>query len=130
MAVPLTSSPVAVSSGWTEITLPNSAVAKWDADVIYATLDNKLVPMTRSATFQYVSSLGSDFQLISDKGVSYNLSSGGYQFSTDVSLVLENPAIPKGAHFVRLRMRCSKPVTFSRIVWFSYMPQDTKTGLP
>ena len=45
-------------------------------------------------------------------------------------LTFASDKIPRGTRFVRLRIRCSALITISKVTWISYMPEDTKAGVP
>ncbi|HEX5426137.1 MAG TPA: hypothetical protein VFW94_21490 [Candidatus Acidoferrales bacterium] len=130
--VTLTKSLTSIGPEWTEMALPNSAVAKWDAQIVYATLDSGAKPAYQP--FGLKSKDGTFFKpeldLISDRGINYALRLGGFRQGDNIEVIFDANSVPKGTHLVRLRMRSSKPVTLGPISWFSFMPQDTKTGEP
>ncbi|HTU32190.1 MAG TPA: hypothetical protein VMF66_00145 [Candidatus Acidoferrum sp.] len=125
-------SPITVGPKWTEIALPNSVVAKWEAQIVYATLasdadqsDHPLGLRSKDGAL-----FSPELDLISDRSVNYALPLVGFRSGNDVEVIFDGGNIPRGTHFARLRMRSSKLVILGPITWFSYMPEDTKTGEP
>lgn len=130
--VALVKSPISIGPEWTELALPNSVVAKWDAQMVYATLDSGAEPTDHPPVLKSKNGVlfTPQLDLISDRGINYVLSPGGFLLGDDVEVSFNGDNVPRGTHFVRLRLRSSQPVTLGPIEWFSYMPEDTKTGEP
>ena len=123
--------PLTIGPDWTQVSLPSSVNAEWDSQIIRLTLNTKfdLSDNHEGIKLEDGSVAHPEADLLTDSGAKHNFSCGGY-VGTNSGVDCVNLQLPRGTHFVQLRMRSSRPIVVSKIVWISYMPEDTKTGIP
>ena len=119
-----------VGPRWTQIKLPRSVAADWDYQIVELTLSTKFSDSTSPWGMKL--SDGSvvlpQLKLITDRGDEDIFHFDGF-LNSNVA-VFGNHDIARGTHFEKLEIISAKPLALAKIVWISYMPQDTKTGNP
>lgn len=122
--------PILVSSDWLSIPLLSPVRAEWDVQIIYLDLSNKFEPSFAPMGIRLDgdSIITPEVELVSKAGQKEPFHLSGFVNAN--RLTFENSQIPRGSTFSELRIRSPKPLVLSRISWTSYMPGDTKTGMP
>ena len=121
--------PIALSSNWLSVSLSRPVTAKWDVQAIYVGVGSKHQSSTDPLGIRLEdgSIVKPEIELVTKTGEVQPFRFVGF---SNADLVFENDHIARGSSFAELRIRSPKPVVCSRISWISYMPQDTKTGVP
>lgn len=121
--------PISAGPDWHSTLLTEPVIAKWDDQAVYVHVvtkhDSSLNPMGI-----YLSNgppFTPEVAMVSKAGQVERFSFVGFSNS---DLHFENDHVARGTGFVELRIRSPIPVACSQIRWISYMPQDTKTGVP
>ena len=125
----ITDQSISVTSDWVSISMPKPVTAKWDVQAIYLDVISKhessIDPM--GTRLQDGSVVKPEIELLTETGQVQSFRFVGF---SNAELVFENDHIVRGSTFSKLRIRSPKPLVCSRIKWVSYMPEDTKTGVP
>jgi hypothetical protein len=126
------SDPMKIGPEWVQIPLPPSVSAKWQYQTIRLTLITKFALNINPSGIRLEDGSVTlpEADLIADSGAKHTLACGGYERSHGEGVDCFSADISRGTHFVQLRMRSSQPIILSKIIWISYMPQDTKDGIP
>jgi hypothetical protein len=121
--------PTSASADWGSIPLSKPVIAKWDVQVIYVNVSTKHQSSTDPLGIRLEdgSIIAPEIELVSKTGQREPFRFVGFSNS---DLVFENDHIARGSSFSELRIRSLKPLVCSQIRWVSYMPKDTKTGVP
>jgi hypothetical protein len=128
MAV-MKSEPISADSDWRGVPLSKPVTAKWDVQVIYVDVSTKHESSVRPLGIRLEdgSTIAPEIELVGKTGQMEPFRFVGFSNS---DLVFENDHIARGSSFSELRIRSPKPLVCSQIKWISYMPEDTKTGVP
>jgi hypothetical protein len=126
----LSNAPTSINEQWTSIALSQPAVAKWDVQLIYLTVRPEFRPSFAPLGMQLEdgSVIVPEVELISGSGQGQRFRLAG--LINGEQLVFRNDQIARKSTFSEVRIRSSKPIVCSQINWMSYMPQDTKNGIP
>jgi len=126
----ISNAPTSISEQWTTIPLIHPAVAKWDVQLIYVTVSPKFRPNYSPLGMQLEdgSTVTPEVELVSKTGEEQRFRLVGV--INGEQLVFRNDQIARSSTFAEVRIRSPKPFVCSRISWMSYMPQDTKNGIP
>ena len=126
------SDPLKIGQEWVQIALPPSVSAEWQYQTVRLTLTTKFALNINPGGIRLEDGSVTlpEVDLIADSGARHTFACGGYERSDGVGVDCFSADVPRGTHFVQLRMRSLQPIILSKIIWISYMPQDTKTGVP
>jgi hypothetical protein len=121
--------PVTVGPVWIDIPLHSLIQAKWREQSIELTLSTSYEMNTQpwGLKVNHGPIFAPQVELITDSGTNYVFESFAFANS---DLRFDTNRVPQGTRFVNLRVRSPQPIVLSRIVWITYMPEDTKGGTP
>lgn len=128
--VVVSDSAVAVGPDWVEFPLPKPLRADWQYQIVQVTVASKFQASTNPLGLRLEDGRLSipEIDAATDAGVHQALHLSGFPTANQVEFA--EYRVPRGTQFAHLRMRSPLPLSISRVVWISYMPQDTKTGSP
>jgi hypothetical protein len=126
------SDPPKIGPEWVQIALPPSVKAEWQYQTVRLILTTKFALNINPSGIRLEDGSVTlpEADLIADSGAKHTFACGGYERSDGVGVECFSADVPRGTHFVQLRLRSSQPIILSKIIWISYMPQDTKDGIP
>jgi hypothetical protein len=120
-----------ISSGvdWRSIPLSKPVTSKWDVQAIYVSVRTKHESSVNPLGIRLGdgSTFVPEIQLVSQTGQIEQFPFVGFSNS---DLVFQNDHIDRGSSFSELRIRSAEPLVCVQLRWISYMPQDTKAGVP
>jgi hypothetical protein len=121
--------PIPASSDWRSVSLSQPLIAQWDVQAIYVNIETKhessVSPL--GITLGDGPAIVPEIELVGKTGQIVPFRFVGFSNS---DLVFQNDHIARGSSFSELRIRSPEPLVCSQMRWISYMPQDTKTGVP
>jgi hypothetical protein len=125
----LETGPIPASSDWRSVPLSEPLNAKWDVQAIYVNIETKhessVTPL--GISLGGGSTIAPEIELVDRTGQIAPFRFVGFSNS---DLVFQNDHIARGSSFSELRIRSPQPLVCSQMRWISYMPKDTKTGVP
>ena len=120
-----------ISSGfdWRNVPLSKPVTSKWDVQAIYVSVRTKHESSVNPLGIRLGdgSTFAPEIQLVGQTGRIEEFRFVGFSNS---DLVFQNDHIARGSSFSALRIRSAEPLVCGQLRWISYMPQDTKAGVP
>jgi hypothetical protein len=121
--------PISTGFDWRNVALSKPVTSKWDVQAIAVSVTTKHESSVNPLGIRLEdgSNFAPEIQLVDQTGRIEQFRLVGFSNS---DLVFENDRIARGSSFSELRIRSAEPLVCGRLRWISYMPQDTKAGVP
>ena len=121
--------PIPTGFDWRNVALSKLVTSKWDVQAIYVSVRTKHESSVNPLGIRlgYGSTFVPEIQLVGQNGRIEQFRFVGFNNS---DLVFQNDHIARGTSFSELRIRSAEPLVSGQLRWISYMPQDTKAGVP
>jgi len=128
----ISEAPIKIDSDWVQIALPQTTIAQWQSQEIRLTSATPFEPSTNpwGLKLKDGSIAVLELKVVAEERKEYVLDFDGFALSESDEILFESNKIPQGTRLTQLRIRCTQPLVVSKIAWISYMPSDTKTGVP
>lgn len=128
-SIDLLARPIMIGPEWIEIQLPPKVIAEWRFQIIRETVETPHSDELNPAGLEmHDGSIAiQTVEFVRASGTKDVFSFDGF-VNRDIDF--SNLKVSQGTHFIAVRLRCSMPLMISRMIFMSYMPEDTKTGVP